>query len=173
MLLRSLVVVALLLAGATGRTAAAADAFTVMERDPVFSIWVTLINVADLEGYARGARRSFTLFAPVNDSFAAVAPATLQQILPRAVPGGIDISRTVFVVQSHVINGIHEPAEFRGKTATLASVNKLPVVIDATRPDKVTVRFETATGYVSGPPIRTSNALIYPVTLTELRYEPR
>ncbi len=163
---------ALLLAGLTPRSAFAADdALTVMENDPKFKTWVRIINAAGLEGYPREEGTSHTIFAPVEASFANISADSLKAILPTAIDGGADTSETVYVVRSHVVDGLHPRSEFKNGIITLKSLNGFPIIVDANNPDKILIKFQTSSGYLSGQVIQSSNALIYPVTLTEAHYQ--
>lgn len=150
--------------------ALAADALQVMRADPRFKTWVKLINAAGLEGYPQGAA-TFTVFVPVDASMQNLPENALEQVMPRALDRGIDTSQTVYVVRSHVLPGLHPPKEFAKGTVTQTSINGFPIVIDAAKPDHVTVKFQSSSGYISGPPLFASNAVIYPVMLTDAHFE--
>jgi len=149
------------------RPAAAADAFRTMESDPRFTEWTALIEAGNLEGYARRSGEPFTVFAAQNESFANIPIAVMQKVMPHVSLGGIDTTETVATVRSHVLPGLHESSEFTGRKITLKTVNNLPLTIDATNASHILVTFARSTGYISGAPIVTDNAIIYPVTLTK------
>lgn len=164
-------IAAVLLASVPLRLALAADAYTVMSHDRQFRTWTNMINVADLQGYARG-KRPYTIFAPVDASMANIDPDLMKAIAPRAYALGADTSQMTFVVQTHVAYGKIAFADLSGKISTLPTVNGKKITVDATR-SPAAVSFTGSEGTIAGPPIITDNAVIYPVLLTSAHFVPQ
>jgi uncharacterized surface protein with fasciclin (FAS1) repeats len=147
----------------------AADAYTVMVHDKQFRRWTRMVQAADLVGYARG-KNPYTIFAPVDASFANLDPDLLRAIGPDASSGrGADFSQMTFVIQSHVTLTKIPLSALAGKVTTLTSVNGKKIVVDGTKtPMEVTTI--GSVGTVTGPPIVTDNAIIYPVLLSAAHF---
>jgi len=158
----------LLVGNAALSSANASDAYSVLQQDKRFRTWTKMIDVADLDNYARG-KKLYTLFAPVEDSMKNIDPDLMKAIGPSAGPGGVDTSQMNYVVQSHVALGKLPLADFKGKLTELHSVNGKKIIIDATK-TPVAVTFMGSSGTLDGDPIITDNAIIYPVLLTQAHY---
>lgn len=160
--------VGVLLASASLQPAAAADAYSVMAHDGRFRTWTSMINIADLQGYARG-KRPYTIFAPVETSMANIDPELMKEIGPRAAALGADTSQMTFVVQTHVAFGKIGLSDLSGKVSTLPTVNGKTITVDATR-SPAAVSFAGSEGTIAGPPIVADNAVIYPVLITSAHF---
>ena len=150
------------------------DAYSYFASNAQFTTWVRLIAAGGLEGGARGATQ-FTVFAPTDDALAkypqvAELLSYQTQVGPRSNNIFPDTSKIVKLVRSHVVLGKHFPkeAETNKGVMTVNSLAGTPITVDTTK-TPVTVTWQSAvtgsalTAGLTGTPINTFNAVIYPV----------
>lgn len=155
------------------------DAFTYFASNEQYTLWTRLISAGGLENGARGATQ-FTVFAPTDEAlakFPQVADLLSYQttVGQRSTNIFPDTSKIVKLVRSHVVLGKHFPkeAETNKGVMTVNSLAGTPIVVDTTK-SPVTVTWNSAvtgqslTANLTGQPVNTFNALIYPVDAIEM-----
>ena len=142
------------------------DGFTVMASNPQLSGWVELVQRSGLAPGARGVS-PYTVFAPTNVALNE-RPDIRQMLLPTGVEAFPDTRELITLIRAHVVYGLHPLDEFKCKKVTLQSVSGVPIEVDGTNPQAITVTWQSVEGQkgqgtLQGQPILASNADIYPI----------
>ena len=98
-------------------------AATAASNNPLLSTLVSAVSAAGLVDTLNGDG-PFTIFAPTNDAFAAIAPADLEAILA-------DTDLLTSILTYHVVGGESLNAEGLGEAGTLATVNGAEIELGA------------------------------------------
>jgi uncharacterized surface protein with fasciclin (FAS1) repeats len=123
---------------------------TAASNNPLLSTLVEAVGVADLGGTLNDAPE-LTVFAPVNDAFAAIAPADLKGILA-------DKALLTKILTHHVVGGKLDPTAVAGDQETL---NMDGLTIEGDAESGMTVSDGTVTANVICGNVPTSNATVY------------
>ena len=139
-------VVAVTGGGITSTTPAGNTIVDVLRADARFSTLVDLLTIAGLDSEL-ASTGPFTLFAPTNDAWAAVPPATLEGL--KADPAAL-----AALLRYHVVGALVPRAAIAsGNLITLAGT-PVSILVDATG-------FHVNTSTVIAPDIAASNGLIH------------
>ena len=161
--------VAVLFAGvglASSPRAHAQNANTVMMSNSQLSEWAALVQNAGLGTAA--ATNQYTVFALTNDGFDKLNAMWRGLLKAQGSKNSIDRQRLQAIVRSQAVYGLHPASEFAGKVVTLQSVNGTPIVVDGTGSGALTTTMAYATGHQVGAPLTASNAIIYPIEVTNV-----
>lgn len=122
---------------------------TAASNNPLLSTLVEAVGVADLGGTLNDAPE-ITVFAPVNDAFAAIPPADLKGILA-------DKALLSKILTHHVVGGKLDPTAVAGEQETL-NMDNLTIEGDETG---MTVSDGVVTANVICGNVPTANATVY------------
>lgn len=147
-------------------SARAQSAVTLAGQNSDLSQWGHLVQLAGLVPAAQS--NPVTVFAISDKAFHNMNAVWANALKSPGAMGSPHFMRIQALVMSQAVLGIHPMSEFAGKTVTLTSVGGTPIVIDATNPNKVTVKAAYTTSYVSGEALSSSQAVIYPVYVTKV-----
>lgn len=123
---------------------------TAASNNPLLETLVTAVGVADLGGTLNDAPE-LTVFAPVNDAFAAIKPADLEGILA-------DKPLLTKILTHHVVGGQLDPAAVAGEQETL---NMDTLTVEGDAESGMTVSDGTVTANVICGNVPTANATVY------------
>jgi uncharacterized surface protein with fasciclin (FAS1) repeats len=123
---------------------------TAASNNPLLSTLVEAVGVADLGGTLNDAPE-LTVFAPVNDAFAAIDPADLKGILA-------DKPLLTKILTHHVVGGKLDPTAVAGDQETL---NMDGLTIEGDAESGMTVSDGTVTANVICGNVPTANATVY------------
>jgi uncharacterized surface protein with fasciclin (FAS1) repeats len=123
---------------------------TAASNNPLLSTLVEAVGVADLGGTLNDAPE-LTVFAPVNDAFAAIPPADLKGILA-------DKPLLTKILTHHVVGGKLDPTAVAGDQETL---NMDGLTIEGDAESGMTVSDGTVTANVICGNVPTANATVY------------
>ncbi|MDO9494722.1 MAG: fasciclin domain-containing protein [Nocardioides sp.] len=123
---------------------------TAASNNPLLSTLVEAVGVADLGGTLNDAPE-LTVFAPVNDAFAAIPPADLKGILG-------DKPLLSKILTHHVVGGQLDPAAVAGEQETL---NMDTLTVEGDAESGMTVSDGTVTANVICGNVPTANATVY------------
>jgi uncharacterized surface protein with fasciclin (FAS1) repeats len=166
----------LLVAGA-GTAAMAENVASVLQRDPRFSDFVSVIKNAGLWHNIERAK-AITIFAPTNDAFAPLGRNWRSQLTPVLQDIGSDDtfhSEHQTFVESTMVPGTHPEDQFRGKVTRVMAASGFYFTVDGTQPGKLAINpqpvsTEPTIGFslpkqkttTVGAPVAADNGLIYP-----------
>lgn len=154
------------IATAVSFSAHAQNAATAMASDPSLSEWTYIVGQAGLTTAA--ATNTVTVFAVTNEGFDQINAVWHGALKTPGATGAPNFQRMQELVRSQAVFGLHAPSEFAGKNVTLTSVAGTPITIDGTVAGKLTITMEHAVGSVEGTPITTSQAVIYPIVVSDV-----
>jgi uncharacterized surface protein with fasciclin (FAS1) repeats len=144
----------------------AQNAVNVMASDPRLSEWMGLVQTAGLGSAA--ATNQYTVFAITNDGFDKLNAVWRGMLKAQGANSSPNFQRLQALVRSQAVFGLHPASEFAGKVVTLQSVAGTPIVIDGTVPSAMKTTMAYTTGHEDGAPLTASNAVIYPIVVSDV-----
>ncbi len=165
---KSLVIAALAagLGSVAHAPAFAQNAATAMAMNPDLTEFTHIVQLAGLTQAA--ATNNVTVFAITNKGFDNINAMWRGVLTTPGANGSPNFQRMQRLARSQAIFGIHPPSEFMGKVTQVTSVAGTPITVDGSVQGKLTVTAAFTTGYLSGTPTTTSQAVIYPIEVTSV-----
>lgn len=146
--------------------AQAQNAARAMASDPNLSKWTQIVGMAGLMQGA--ATNEVTVFAITNEGFDKINGVWRNALSSPGSSGSPNFQRMQQLVRSQAIFGLYPMSTLTLKKTTLTSVAGTPITIDAMNPAHITVTMAHTTATISGNPIVTSQAVIYPVVVEQV-----
>ena len=163
-------VAALVLATGLGLVASppvhAQNAVTLLQSNPEMSEWLHIVQLAGL--VPAGSTNVVTVFALTNDGFDKLNAMWRGQLRPQGANKSVNYQLLQRIVRTQAVLGIHPPSEFSGKMTHLTSVAGTPITVDGTAANGLTTTMAYATGHVTGAPMTSSEAVIYPIEVSNV-----
>lgn len=149
--------------GAAAIPAHAQNAVTLTATDSGLSQWAHIVQLAGLVQAAQ--TNNVTVFAITNKGFDRVNKVYSNALMSPGSMGSPHFMRMQSLVMSQAVLGLHPMSEFDGKKVTLTSVAGTPLEIDGTTQGKLVIKGAYTTTELTGQPLTSSQAVIYPVTV--------
>lgn len=130
---------------------------TAASNNPLLSTLVTAVGAIDGLGDTLNGAEALTVFAPVNDAFAAIPEETLTSLVTEGQEKG-DKSALYGILAHHVVGANLDPEAVAGEQETLKMDS---LTIEGNAEDGMTVSDGTVTANVLCGNIPTANATVY------------
>lgn len=152
------------------------DIAAILESDPKYSDFVTIISAAGLWPELRAAK-GITVFAPTNDAFNRTFPNWADVVnLSEADQNGTSTFARERLVESGGVRGVYLPTAFAGKRQRVMTMGGTVFVADGTVPGQISLAVAerappSGMGYpvheaphlaMLGTPMVATNGIIYP-----------
>jgi uncharacterized surface protein with fasciclin (FAS1) repeats len=147
-------------------SAHAQNAVTLTGSDPSLSKWAHIVQLSGLTQAAQ--TNTVTVFAITNKGFDQVNGVYANALMSPGAMGSPHFMRMQSLVMSQAVLGLHPMSEFEGKVVALTSVGGTPIVIDGSTPGKLTIKMVYTTSELSGAPLTSDQAIIYPVVVSKV-----
>ena len=144
-----------------GVSAYAQNAVTLTNSDSSLTQWAHIVQVAGLT--QAGATNTVTVFAITNQGFDSVNKAYSNALTSPGASGSPNFQRMQALVKSQAVFGLHPMSDFTEKMVTLTSAAGTPITVDASNPAHITIKTKYISGTITGQPLVSSQAVIYPV----------